>query len=533
MPKPKVIFADEALPRFKQGWDSIANTLAVTLGPCAGFVLLTKEGRPNETERLVDGATIARRIIEIPGRAENVGAMLMRHMAWRMHEEIGDGCATMAVLAQRILEEGYRCIVAGANPMMLRRGIEIATKVALEALQKMAQPIEGEEHLAQMATALTGDPELGKILGEMLDTLGADGAVIVEEYMGPYLDRQYVDGTRYDGGYASFHFVTDPVRREAVLEAPRILITDQDVQRVEQILPLLEQLANNNKTPFVVIGREVKGTALATLVLNHQRKVLPCLGINYKAYLARMDHLQDMALMTGARVLTKEAEYRLEDATLADLGSARRVIAQSDQFMIVGGGGDREAIRKRIREVRARLAIAQDEQEKETLRKRLGNLTGGIGILRFGTFSEEERKLKREEIDRVLKVLSAAAEEGIVPGGGVAYLECIPAVRKLEAEGDVAAGVNAVARALEAPMRRIIENAGFHPPLIIADAQQHGPGYGYDVLAEKIVHMKEAGIMDSVRVLRTALATASSGACMALTAGAIVLHRKPQESFTP
>ncbi|MCG2769675.1 MAG: chaperonin GroEL [Anaerolineae bacterium] len=533
MPEPRVVFADEALPRLKSGWDMIADTLALTLGPRTGYVLVQGEGRPNKVDRLSDSATIARRIVEIPGREENVGAMMMRHMAWRVHEEIGDGSATMAVLAQKIFAEGYRCIVAGSNPMILRKGIERATEAVLEALQEMAQPVEGEDNLAKLATSQTGDPELGKVLGEMLDVLGTDGSIVVEEYMGRYLEREYVDGVRYKGGYASMHFITDPVRREVVLQTPHILVTDHNVERMQQIVPLLEQLAAGDKTPLVVISPQIQGPALATLILNNQKKVLPCAGVKFTSYLGLHENLQDVALITGARFLTKEAGHKLEEATLADLGSARRVIAKFDEFMIVGGHGDRVALRERIRGLRARWRSETDTNEKGNLRTRLGHLTGGIGILKFGTDSEKERKQKREEIDAILEVLSASLEEGIVPGGGVAYLECIPAVRELEAEGDEAVGIDIVARALDAPIKRIIQNAGQHPPIVLARAQRRGNGYGYDILTGEVVNMEQTGIMDSARVLRTALSVASSGACLALTPGALILKRNPEQSMEP
>lgn len=533
MPKPGVVFSDEALPRMKKGWDMIADTLALTLGPRTGYVLLQGEARPNKVERLSDSATIARRILQIPGREEDMGAMMMRHMAWRVHKEIGDGAATMAVLAQMMFGEGYRCMAAGVNPMILRRGIERATEAALEALRKMAQPVEGEDNLAKLATAQTGDSDLGRLLGEMLDTLGTDGTIVVEEYMGPYLEREYVDGVRYKGGYASPYFITDAVRREVTLQAPRVLVTDQNVERAQQLVPVLGQLASGDKSPLVVISPQITGAALATLVLNNRKKVLPCAGVKLTSYLGLQENLQDIALITGARFLSKEAGHRLEKAALADLGSARRVIAKFDEFTIVGGHGDRTALRDRVREVRARWKAETEENDKKNLRERLGRLTGGIGILKFGTNSEKDRKQRRAQLDAVLEVLSASLQDGIAPGGGVAYLKCIPSVRALAAEGDEAVGIDIVARALEAPAKRIIQNAGLHPPIVLDDAQRLGEGYGYDVVGQKVVNMEEVGIMDSVRVLSSALMIASSGACMALTSGAIVLKRNPEQSMEP
>ena len=533
MPEPEVVFADQALPRLKRGWDTIADKLAVTLGPRTGYVLVQAEGQPNKVDRLSDSATIARRILEIPGREENVGAMMMRHMAWRVHKEIGDGAATMAAIARTIFEEGYRCMVAGANPMILRTGIERATATALTALRDMAQPAEDEASLAKLATAQTGDSDLGRVLGEMLSILGTDGTIVVEEYMGPYLDREYVDGVRYRGGYASPQFITDAVRREVVIQSPRVLVTDLPVERAQQVAPILGQLASDSKEPLVIIAPQIKEGALATLVLNNQKKVLPCAGIKFTSYTDMQANLDDLALITGGRLLTKEAGDRLENATLDDLGSARRVIAKFDEFTVVGGRGDRAALRERIRALRAQWKAASDENDKSNLRKRLGHLTGGIGILKFGTSSEKDRKQRREEIEAAVEVLSASLEEGIVPGGGVAYLESIPALQALDADGDEATGIGIVARALEAPARRIIQNAGLHPPLVLADARRRGRGYGYDVVRGEVVNMEEAGIMDAVQVLTTALSIASSGACLALTAGAIVLKRNPEQSMEP
>jgi chaperonin GroEL len=369
----------------------------------------------------------------------------------------------------------------------------------------------------------------------MLDILGSDGAIVVQEFMGPYLDRQYVDGLRYEkGGYASPHFITNQARREAVLEEPWVLITDMEIERPGQLVGLLAQIAKGDKRPLVVIAREVKGAALATLVVNHQKKVVPGLGINFKLIFQIAETLEDMALMTGGRFLSKEASHRLEDASLADLGRARRVIAGRDQFTIVGGHGDREAVRKRARDLRAQLSRGAYEKEHESqLRKRLGLLAGGIGILKFGSNSEQERKAKRAEIESVLAVLSSAMQGGVVPGGGAAYLACIPAVRGLQADGDEAIGIDIMARALEAPMSQIVKNAGLHAPLVLAEAQRSGTGCGYDVLTEQVTNMEEAGIMDSLRVLRDALGVAASGGCMALTAGAIVLREKPEQSLEP
>ncbi len=533
MPKPRVLEAEQAREGLRRGMDLIADVVGVTLGPLGGLVVNEVFGR-SEPELLTDGATIARRIIELPDRGENVGAMLLRHMVWHMRQEMGDGSVTTAVLAQAILREAHRCIVAGANLMMIRRGMERALQAAVQALREMAVPIEGEEQIAALATGVTGDPEMGRVLGEIFDILGPEGALVVEEYASTYLEREYLEGARWRGQYDSPYFITDAARRLCVLENPRILITDARISDLADIQPIMEQMIQAKAGPLAIIAWGVSGVALSTLVTNHQRNVLKAVSVKFGLVGEhRLRALEDMAIMTGARFITEQMGMRVADATLDDLGRARRIEVGAKEFTIIGPQGDPEAVRQRMAQIKVELQQATDQEERDKLRERLNWISGGIGILKIGAPSAKEREIKKERAREAARLIAAAMEEGVVPGGAVAYLHAIPAVRAVSAEGDEAFGVEILARALRAPLERLLRNAGLYPPVVIDEILRHGPRFGYDVISGEIVDMMEAGIMDAVKVLRTALETAVSGAVMAFTTEAVVLHRKPAQSTEP
>ncbi|HEY66336.1 MAG TPA: chaperonin GroEL [Caldilineae bacterium] len=533
MPRPRVLNADQAQRGLKRGIDIMADLVSVTLGPRGGLVVNEVFGR-SEPELLTDGATIARRIIQLPERSTDVGAMLLRHMVWHMRQEMGDGSVITAVLTQAILREAYRCIAAGANAMVIRRGMEKALKAAVQALREMAVPIEGEDQIAALATGVTGDPDMGRMLGEIFDILGPEGALVVEEYASMYLEREYVEGARWKGNYDSPYFITDTAHRRCVLENPRILITDARISELSDIQPIMEQMIQAKAGPLAIIAWGVSGVALSTLVTNHQRKVLPAVSVKFGLLGEhRLRALEDMAIMTGARFITEQAGMRVANATLDDLGRARRIEVGEKEFTIIGPQGDPAAIRQRLAQIKAELQQTSDLEERDKLRERIGWLSGGIGILKIGATSAKEREIKKERAQEAAKLIAAAMEEGVVPGGGVAYLNVVPAVRAVEAEGDEAFGVEILARALRAPIERLLSNAGLYPPIVIEEIQRQGPGYGYDVITGEIKDMMEAGIMDAVKVLRTALETAVSGAAMAFTTGAVVLRRKPVESMEP
>ncbi len=533
MPQPRVLNADQAQEGLKRGIDLMADLVSVTLGPRGGLVAHAQFGR-SEPELLTDGATIARRIIQLPKREEDVGAMLLRHMVWHMRQEMGDGSVTTAVLTQAILREARRCIAAGANAMMLRRGLERALKAAVQALHEMAIPVEGEERIAALATAVTGDPDMGRTLGEIFDILGPDGALVVEEYASTYLEREYLEGARWKGNYDSPYFITDPARRRCVLENPRILITDARISELSDIQPIMEQMIRAKAGPLAIIAWGVSGVALGTLVTNHQRNVLK--SVSVKCGLLgdhRLRTLEDMAIMTGARFITEQAGMKVAHATLDDLGRARRIEVGEKEFTIIGAQGDPGAIRQRLAHIKTELQQTSDLEQRDKLRERVNWLSGGIGILKIGASSVKEREIKKERAQEAAKLIAAAMEEGVVPGGGVAYLSLIPVVRAVEAEGDERFGVEVLAHALRAPIERMLRNAGLYGPVIIDEIQRRGTGYGYNVITGEIVNMMDAGIMDAVKVLRTALETAVSGATMAFTTGALVLHRKPAQSVEP
>ncbi|NOZ27256.1 MAG: chaperonin GroEL [Chloroflexi bacterium] len=533
MPRPRVLNADQAQKGLKRGIDIMADLVSVTLGPRGGVVVNEVFGR-SEPELLTDGATIVRRIIQLPERSTDVGAMLLRHMVWHMRQEMGDGSVTTAVLTQAILREAHRCIAAGANPMVIRRGLERALRVAVEGLREMAVPVEGEEKIAALATAVTGDPDMGRMLGEIFDILGPDGALVVEEYASTYLEREYLEGARWKGNYDSPYFINDTPHRRCVLENPRILITDARISELSDIQPIMEQMIRSKAGPLAIIAWGVSGVALSVLVTNHQRKVLPAVSVKFGLLGDhRLRALEDMAIMTGARFITEQAGMRVADATLDDLGRARRIEVGEKEFTIIGPQGDPTAIRQRLAQIKAELQQTSDLDEREKLRERIGWLSGGIGILKIGASSAKEREIKKERAQEAAKLIAAAMEEGVVPGGGVAYLNLIPAVRSIEAEGDEAFGVEILARALQAPLERLLRNAGLYPPVIIDEIRRHETGHGYDILTGEMKDMMEAGIMDAVKVLRTALETAVSGATMAFTTGALVLHRDPSQSIEP
>lgn len=533
MPEPRVLDANQTQEGLKSGIDVISDVVSVTLGPRGGVVAHSQFGR-NETELLTDGATIARRIIQLPERERDVGAMLMRHMVWRMRQDMGDGSVITAVLTQAILREAHRRIAAGANPMMIRRGIERALQAALQALGEMAVPVEGEEQIAALATAVTGDAEMGRVLGEIFDILGPEGALVVEEYASTYLEREYLEGARWKGNYDSPYFINDPARRRVVLENPRILITDSRFSELSDIQNLMEQMIREKAGPLAIIAWGISGVALGTLVTNSQRKILPAVSVKFGLLGEhRLRALEDMAIMTGARFITEQAGMRVADATISDLGRARRIEVTEKDFTIIGAQGDPQAIRRRLALIREQYLKADKPEERDQLRERVNWLSGGIGILKIGATSRKEREIKKERAQEAAKLISSAMEEGVVPGGGVAYLNLIDAVRAVPAEGDEAFGRDILAAALRAPAERIIQNAGFYPPVILDEARRKGRNYGYNALTGEIVDMMEAGIMDAAKVLRVALETAVSGATMAFTAGGLVLHRKPQESIEP
>lgn len=535
MPKPGVLFPPEALQGLKEGFDQLADLLALTLGPRGGTI--ASDFRANrEVERFADAATAARRILEVPGRAQNVGAMLVRNLVWRVHKDVGDGAATAAVLAQALLDEGFRVTVAGANPMLMREGVGKGLKAALQALNQMAFPVRDEEDLTGLALAVTGEPRLSLVLGEMFDVLGPDAHITIEEYVAPYVDREYFEGSHWKAELASPYLVTHPPTRRCIVQNPLVVVYDGILTDFEEVEPLLRLMdAAGEEKDLLVAAKKVSGQALASFVVNHQAGRLRVAAVQFSQIdRKRRDLFHDLALQTGATVLGPEVGRPLRTITWEDMGRATRAEADKEKLVVVGGQGDRTAMQEHLDGLRLRLQQEEDEDERETLRQRIARLSGGVAVLKVGDASRAGQQELRQKAEKAVKALALAAREGMVPGGGVAFLNCVEAVRSVEAEGDAAVGVRILARALEAPFRRIVRNAGLHhPAVILHEARRRGPEFGYDALRGEVVPMREADILDAVGVCRRALEIGASAAMMALTIAAIVFHREPEKSMEP
>ena len=533
MPKPGVILGEESRVGMLRGFESMARLMALTLGPIGSKIANARE--PNgEPEILDDAATIARRIINLPDRSVDAGAMMMRHIVWNIREEVGDGSATAAVLAWAVASEMQRMIAAGSNAMILKRGIEKGIAAAINALDQLAIPLEGEDRIAAVANAAVGDREIGRLLGEMYDVLGPNANIVIEPYIATFHDRTYHEGARFKGGLLSPFFHTDTTRRVAVLDDVYVLVADIAFKSTESAQNALEQVYRAGGRSVLINCKLMEDKAIGVLIANNEKGTIRSCAANMKPVgELRRGTVENIALLTGGRPLTDKSGMAPEDVGINDFGRADRVIVTKDYYMIIGGKGDRRAIRERTKQLRDRVRDTSDKEERETLRELLTHFSAGVGELRIGALTEQQRKRLTETAEQAMKAVIAGMESGVVPGGGAAYLSCIPAVEAVEAEGDEAIGVQIVARALEEPMRRIAENAGVHPPLVIAEANRMGKGYGYDVLQEKVVNMTTDGIVDPAMVIKRALQQAASGAMMLLSIDALVLHRKPQENFEP
>jgi len=533
MPVPDVIVGEESRLGMLHGFETMARLLSITLGP-VGRNIVNARGIGNEAEILTDAATIARRIIQLPERAEDAGAMLLRHIVWRVREEVGDGSATTAVLSWAIAREAHRVIAAGANPMMIKRGIEKATQAATDALEKMSIPLEGEERIAAVASASTGNREIGKLLGEMYDVLGPNANIVIEPYIATYHDRAYREGARFRGGYLSPYLITDTERRTAILDDVYVVIADMQFNSAESVANILEQVRQAAGKSVLFICKMMSDKAIGVLVANNERDTVRSTAVRPKPVGdLRRGTLENIATLVGGTSLTDSSGMAPEDISIKDIGRAARVIVNRDHYTIIGGKGNKRAARERLKKLRQRLRKTYDPDERENLRKQVRHFSAGIGELRVGALTSQERKALTETAEEMIKAVTAGAESGIVPGGGAAYVACCPVIEALEADGDQAIGVSILARALEEPMRCIAENAGAYSPLVIAEAQRAGPGYGFDTQQKQIVNMIDEGIVDPTMVAKRALQLASSGANMLLTTEALILHRKPQEASEP
>ncbi|MCM8745177.1 chaperonin GroEL [Thermomicrobium sp. CFH 73360] len=534
MPAKMIRFHEQARQSLKEGVDILANAVKTTLGPKGRNVALDKKyGAPTVSH---DGVTVAKEI-ELEDPFANMGAQLLKEAATKTNDVAGDGTTTATVLAQAIVHEGLRNVAAGANPMLLKRGIELATKAVVERLKSMAKEVRGREDIAHVATISAADPEIGNLIAEVMEKVGKDGVITVEESKGLAFEVEYTEGMEIDRGYISPYFVTNPERMEAVVEEPFILITDKKVSAVSDILPVLEKVLQVSKN-FVIIAEDVEGEALATLVVNKLRGTLNALAVKAPGFGdRRKEMLRDIAILTGGTVISEELGRKLETARLEDLGRARRVVATKDKTTFVEGYGREEDIKARIEQIKAQIEQTTSDFDREKLQERLAKLAGGVAVIKVGAATEVELKEKKHRVEDALSATRAAVEEGIVPGGGVALLNAISALDDVQAEGDIKTGVLIVKRALEEPLRGIVENAGLDGSVVIETVrrlqkEQNNPNIGYDVIREEYGDLLEWGVIDPVKVTRSAVENAASVAAMILTTEALITE-KPEKEKAP
>jgi len=537
VPAKQIAFAEDARRHLKIGVDAMANAVKTTLGPKGRNVALDKKfGAPTITH---DGVTVAKEI-ELQDPYENMGAQLLKEAATKTNDVAGDGTTTATVLAQMIVTEGLKNVAAGANPMLLKRGIERGTAALVEELKKMAKPVKGKEEIANVAAISAADPEIGKLISDVMDKVGKDGVITVEESKtGLAFETEYVEGMQIDRGYISPYFVTNPERMEAVLENVYLLLTDKKISAHTDIVPLLEKLVQMGKRELVIVAEDVDGEALATLVLNKLRGMLNVIAVKAPGFGdRRKEMLRDMAILTGGQVITEEMGRKLETAQIGDLGQCRKVISTKDDTTFIEGAGADKDIKGRINEVKAQIEKTTSDYDKEKLQERLAKLAGGVAIIRVGAATETELKEKKHRVEDALSATRAAVEEGIVPGGGVALINAIPALDKLTGNGDVATGVQILKRALEEPMRQLAENAGHDGAVVIQDVrriqkEKGNTNIGFDVLAEDYVDLVAAGIIDPAKVTRSGLENAASIAAMILTTEALITDMPEKERSAP
>jgi chaperonin GroEL len=534
----QLAFSEEARRHLLHGVDAVAEAVVTTLGPKGRNVALDRKfGAPTITH---DGVTVAKEI-ELDDPFENMGAQLLKEAASKTNDIAGDGTTTSTLLAHAIVTDGMKNLAAGANPMMLKRGIEAATKAISEEIKKQAIKInDSKAGIANVASVSAQDREIGNLIAEVFDKVGNDGVITVEDSQGLQFETEYVEGMQFDRGYLSAYFVTNPESMEAIIEDAQILVYDKKISAAQDMVPLLEKLVQTGKRNLLIIAEDVDGEALATLVLNKLRGMLNVLAVKAPGFGDRRKAmLQDIAVLTGAAVISEEIGRKLESATLEDLGHAEKVVTDKDNTTIVGGKGDEKAIKGRIEEIRVEKENSTSDYDKEKLDERLAKLTGGVAIVRVGAATETELKEKKHRVEDAVSATRAAIEEGIVPGGGVALLNARNVLDKLKITGeDEKVGVQIVRRALEMPMRRIAENAG-HDGLVVVDgvlrqqAEKKNKNIGYDVLAEDYVDMVEKGWIDPAKVTRGALENAASIAAMILTTEALITDLPEKDRPAP
>ena len=515
-------YGEEARRALQKGVDALANTVKITLGPKGRNVVLDKKyGAPLITN---DGVTIAKEI-ELEDAFENMGAQLVKEVATKTNDVAGDGTTTATLLAQAIVREGLKNLAAGANPMILKRGLEGAVNTAVDALRELSQPISSKQEITQVASISATDETIGQLISDAMDVVGKDGVITVEESKTMKTELTTVEGMQFDRGYASAYMVTDPDKMEAVLENPAILITDKKISNIQEILPILEQVVQAGKK-MLIIAEDVEGEALATLVLNKLRGTFNCVAVKAPGFGdRRKEMLRDIAVLTGGQVITEELGLQLKEATMDMLGEARQVKVDKENTTIIEGAGEKAEIDARVKSIRKQIEDTTSDYDREKLQERLAKLAGGVAVIAVGAATEVEMKERKLRIEDALAATRAAVEEGIVPGGGIALLNVLDAVKgDLDKfEGDAKTGVDIILRALEEPLRQIAENAGIDGSVIVDKIKNSGKkGYGFDALKGEYVDMVERGIIDPTKVTRSALQNAASIAAMVLTTESLV-----------
>ena len=526
-------YGEEARRALESGINQLANTVKITLGPMGRNVVLDKKyGAPLITN---DGVTIAKEI-ELEDPFENMGAQLVREVATKTNDVAGDGTTTATLLAQAIVHEGMKNVAAGANPMGIRLGIEAAVNEAVEGLKKISKPVENKQAIAQVASISAGDEKVGVLISDAMEKVGNDGVITIEESKTMKTELNVVEGMQFDRGYASAYMVTDTDKMEAVLDNPYILITEKKISNIQEILPVLEAVVQQGRK-LLIIAEDVEGEALATLVVNKLRGTFTCVAVKAPGFGDRRKAmLQDIAVLTGGQVISEELGMELKETTVDQLGTARQVKVDKENTTIVEGAGDPSEIKARISSIRAQIEETTSEYDKEKLQERLAKLAGGVAVIAVGAATEVEMKEFKLRIEDALNATRAAVEEGIVPGGGVALLNVIPAVKALaaKAEGDYKTGVNIVLRALEEPVRQIAINAGVDGSVVVENVKRSKKaGYGYDAKLDEYGVMTDRGIIDPTKVTRSALQNAASIAAMVLTTESLVCDIPAPEPAAP
>ena len=526
----QILFDEEARRALGRGVDALANAVKVTLGPKGRNVVLDKKfGAPTITN---DGVTIARDI-ELEDPFENMGAQLVKEVATKTNDIAGDGTTTATLLAQAMIHEGMKNVAAGANPMIIKKGIDEAVKTLVDEIKAKSKKVEGQADIAQVATISSANEETGKLIAEAMEKVGKDGVITVEESKTMRTNLSVKEGMQFDRGYISPYLVTDTDKMEATLDDPYILITDRKISAINDILPILEQVVKAGKQ-LAIIAEDVDGEALTTIVVNKLRGTFKALAVKAPGFGDRRKAmLQDIATLTGGTVISEELGRKLDSVTLADLGQAHKMVSTKDETTIIGGKGDKEAIAERVAQIKQQISQTTSDFDREKLQERLAKLSGGVAVIEIGAATEVEMKDKKYRIEDALNATRAAVEEGIVAGGGTTFLDILPALDKLEVEGDEKVGVNIVKRAIEEPVRQIAQNAGLEGSVVVENVKKAGTGIGFNALKNEYIDMLKAGIVDPAKVTRSALQNAASIASMVLTTETLVADKPEKEAPAP